>query len=409
MANALSRVKSPFYYYDAQVIRSRYASLRSAVPRGWTIYYAAKANPNVALLKIYRKLGVMAECASAGEMHACMNAGYTGGDLSLSGPVKSDAEYSLLRKTVPFVIHAESREELASLNRIGKRFKVALRLNLELRLSGGSDGKIMTGGDDKFGFSLKEAGQLLDESSLYKRLDIVGFHIYMGTQIRSADRWVGGARRFIEAAAKLSKQKNFKPSYLNMGGGFGIPYRDGDSEFDLKKLKSGLKKLDSWANNIDALSMARFYMEPGRYLVGPAGVYVIKLLAIKKIRGKNYAMTDGGIHHALFPFRISREFPIKLLNRNGRGKKLRYTLGGPLCTSLDQSDLQVSLPLLKKSDVLGIFQSGSYGFSTGMHYFLSHPMPAEVLRDGNILRLIRKPSATGHLFLNQTDKKIEGR
>ena len=390
------------------MIRSRYAALRSAVPRGWTIYYAAKANPNVALLKIYRKLGVMAECASAGEIRACLKAGYGGGDLSLSGPVKSDAEYSLLRKTVPFVIHAESREELESLNRLGIRFNVALRLNLELRLSGGGDGKIMTGGDDKFGFSLKEAGKLLYENSLYKHLNITGFHIYMGTQIRSADRWIGGARRFLESVAKLCRQKIFKPSYLNIGGGLGIPYREGDSEFDLNKLKSGLKKLDSWASNIDAFSRARFYMEPGRYLVGPAGVYVIKLLAIKRIRGKNFAMTDGGIHHALFPFRISREFPVKLLSRTGSGKNLRYTLGGPLCTSLDQSELPVSLPRLKEGDVLGIFQSGSYGFSTGMHYFLSHPMPAEILRDGKNLRLIRKSSATGHLFVNQTDKIIEG-
>ncbi len=361
----------------------------------------------MALLKIYRKLGVKAECASAGEMHACLKAGYGGGDLSLSGPVKSDAEYSVLRKTSPFVIHAESREELTSLNGLGKRFNVALRLNLDLRLGTG-DGKIMTGGDDKFGFSAREAGGLLAERNFYNRLNIAGFHIYIGTQIRSASRWITGARRFLEAAAKLSRRHGLKPSYLNIGGGPGIPYRETGSEFDLRELKRGLEKLDGWARTIDEFSRARFYMEPGRYLVGPAGVYVMKLLAVKRIRGKNYAMTDGGIHHALFPFRVSREFPVKLLNRKGGGKKLRYTLGGPLCTSLDQSDLAVSLPRLKEGDILGIFQSGSYGFSTGMHYFLSHPMPAEVLKDGKNLRLIRKPSETGHLFMNQTDKNIGG-
>lgn len=381
--------------------------MRSALPRGWTICYAAKANPNVAVLKIYRKLGVKAECASAGEMHACLKAGYGGGDLSLSGPVKSDAEYSVLRKTSPFVIHAESREELRSLNNIGKRFNVALRLNLDLRLGTG-DGKIMTGGDDKFGFSLTEAGRLLEERNLYNRLNIAGFHIYIGTQIISASRWITGAGRFLEAAAKLSKRYRFKPSYLNIGGGLGIPYRDGGPEFDLKALKRGLEKLDSRARGIDEFSSARFFMEPGRYLVGPAGVYVMKLLAVKRIRGKNYAMTDGGIHHALFPFRVSREFPVKLLNRKGGDKRLRYTLGGPLCTSLDQSDLSVSLPRLKEGDILGIFQSGSYGFSTGMHFFLSHPMPAEVLKDGKNMRLIRKPSGTEHLFMNQTDKNIGG-
>jgi diaminopimelate decarboxylase len=406
LAKAISRVKTPFYYYDAQVLRSRLTALRSVLPRGWNVYYAAKANPNVALLEVYRELGVKAECASAGEMLACLKAGYNGGGISLSGPVKTDAEFRLIRKNRPFIIHAESKEELASLNRLGRRINVALRLNLDLRLSGRGGAQIMTGGDDKFGFSTDDAKNLLKERKRYGRLNFVGFHIYMGTQIRSAEKWIMGGRRFLESAAALSRELKFRPSYLNLGGGPGIAYRDGHSEFDLKKLEGGLKKLNRWAEGVDEFSDARFYMEPGRYLIGPAGVYVIKVLAVKSIRGKNYAMTDGGIHHALFPFRISREFPVKLLSRRGGGRKLRYILGGPLCTSLDQSDLPASLPRLKVGDILGIFQSGSYGFSTGMHFFLSHPMPAEVLGDGNIIQLIRKPSATAHLFDNQTKSEL---
>lgn len=403
---AIERVKTPFYCYDEQVCRSRFTALRGALPRGWQIYYAAKANPNVALLKVYRKLGARAECASAGEILACMKAGYKAGDLALSGPVKSSAEYAAIRKNRPFVIHAESVEELLALNRLGKRLDVALRLNMDLGLSRTSGAKIMTGGHDKFGFSPKEAATVLAKREIYGSLNFVGFHIYMGTQIKSADQWLKGARKFLERAARLSRKAKLRPVYINFGGGLGIPYGTGDREFDLVRFKTGLEKLDRWAGGLPEFSDARFYLEPGRYLVGPAGVYVVKLLAVKTVRGKRFAMTDGGIHHALFPFRVSREFPVKLLNRNGGGKKRDYFLGGPLCTSLDQSDLPARVPPLKAGDILGIFQSGSYGFSTGMHFFLSHPMPAEVMWDGKNCRLIRKPSPSAHLFASQTDKLL---
>ncbi|GMT42172.1 MAG: diaminopimelate decarboxylase [bacterium] len=406
LAAAVKKIKTPFYCYDASVIRSRYAALRRALPGGWRIYYAVKANPNVAILEIYREMGAMAECASAGEIMAALKAGYKGGEIALSGPVKTEAEYGLIKKHRPSIVHAETEEELRAINGLGGLQKVALRINLDLQLSKISktgSACIMTGGNDKFGFSPGEAKKLLKRRGKFKHLDICGFHVYMGTQILSAGMWLKGARRFVEFAARLcSGTGSIKPSYVNLGGGFGIAYRENDSDFDLNKLGKGMKLLDKKIGKISSFSKAVFHIEPGRFSIGPAGVYVMKVVAVKKMNQRRYAMTDGGIHHALFPFRISREFPVKILNRKESGKKLRYILGGPLCTSLDQSELPVKLPELRPGDILGIYQSGSYGFSAGMQFFLSHPMPAEALIDGKKLRIIRKPSAYAHLFRDQS-------
>jgi len=405
LAAAAKKLKTPFYYYDARVIRSRYAALLNALPSGWRLFYAAKANPNIAVLKIYRKMGAVAECASAGEMLACRKAGFKGQNTVLSGPVKGEGELALIRKTRPFMIHAETVTELAALERLGKKIDVALRLNLDLRIPRNSAGRVMTGGKDKFGFSPEDAEKVLKGRGKYRNLNFRGFHIYMGTQIREADTWLKGARAFALYAAALSKKHGLKPSYINFGGGLGIPYRHGERAFDLKALAKGLAGLHREFCGIEELKGASFHIEPGRYLMGPAGYYVMKIVSLKKMRGVNFALTDGGIHHALLPFRVSREFPAIAVGGAG-GKKEQYILGGPLCTTLDQSDLPVLLPRIREGDTIAIHNSGAYGYGTGMHFFLSHPLPAEVLKDGGSFRLIRKPSTSGHLFRYQGDRKL---
>ncbi|MBI5177807.1 MAG: alanine racemase [Nitrospinae bacterium] len=400
---AAAKVPTPFYLYDAEVIRARYTALREALPEGWRLFYAAKANPNVAVLEVYRALGAVAECASAGEMLACLKAGFKGSGMALSGPVKGEQELAVIKKNPPYMIHAETETELAALNALGKKLNVALRLNLDLHLAHESAGRIMTGGRDKFGFSPEDAERIVAERGKYKNLAITGFHIYMGTQVRTPQTWLKGGEGFVRHVAEVCRKYSFHPIYLNFGGGLGIPYKSGDVEFDLARFKSGLAKLDRLIAR--EIGNVRCHIEPGRYLMGPAGVYVTKVVALKKMRGTNFALTDGGIHHALLPFRVSREFPAVLVRGRG-GRKERYVIGGPLCTTLDQSDLPLELPRLAVGDVIAILNSGAYGYGTGMHFFLSHPLPAEVLADGKKLFIIRDASLSGHLFRYQVKRKI---
>jgi len=403
----IKKVTTPFYYYSSKIIERRFARLKKSIPDNWKICFAVKANPNVSILNLYKNLGANAECSSAGEMLASKKAGFKTTDIILSGPVKSSRELSFLQKNSLSLIHAESFDELSSLNSLGKKVKVALRVNPNIKLSDSKTSSIMIGGKEKFGFSQADCLKLLREKDKYKNIEFVGFHIYFGTGILSSAKWVQTAGRFMEWVDTASLKTGFRPSYINLGGGFGIPYKPNAKEFDLTVLKSGLKKLVIRYDKNERFKKTCFYIEPGRYLVGPAGVYVMKVLGVKKIRNQNYLLMDGGVHHALFPFRLSKEYPVKLLNRKTAGKKKKYILGGQLCTTLDQSQFSVTLPEIKVGDTLGIYQSGAYGYSASMNFFLSHSLPAELLDDGTTLTLIRKPSESKHLFENQTSRKIK--
>jgi diaminopimelate decarboxylase len=405
VAKAARKIKTPFYFYDAAAIRSRYIALRGVLSERWRVYYAAKANPNVEILKIYRGLGASAECSSAGEMLAALKAGFSEADIALSGPLKGAQELKLLKTKSPAVIHAETEAELGALNKLGGKRAVALRLNVSLGSDGGKEGRIMSGGMDKFGFSPEEATKILLRREEYENLAFVGFHFYIGTQVLSTKTWINGARTYARCVGEICKKTGLAPKYLNFGGGLGIPYRENDEEFDLGEFKTGIARLEKTILGFKALRKARLFMEPGRYLVGPAGVYVMKVAALKKIRGMDFAITDGGIHHALFPFRVSREFPAFLANRRGKGTR-RYVLGGPLCTTLDQSDLPLNLPELREGDLIAVGNSGAYGYGSGMHFFLSHPLPAEVLKDGGKFFIVRKGSESAHIFRLQTRRPL---
>jgi diaminopimelate decarboxylase len=402
---AAKKIKTPFYFYDADVVKARYHALCRALPDRWRVYYAAKANANVEILKVYKALGAKVECSSAGEMLAAFKAGYGGADMAVSGPVKTDLELNLIKTKRPSIIHCETAGELTALEALGIKLNVALRLNIPLNIPHENQGRIMSGGIDKFGFSAEEAQKALSRRGFYKNITFMGFHIYMGTQILSARSWIKGAESFVRCVVGISKNTVFSPKYLDFGGGFGIPYKKGEKELSLPELKAGIIKLEKTIFGSNELKNSQLFIEPGRYLMGPAGYYFMKVVALKKIRGIDFALTDGGIHHALFPFRVSREFPAFLANRKGAGKR-KYVLGGPLCTTLDQSDLPITLPKLKVGDVIAIGNSGAYGYSTGMHFFLSHPLPAELLKDGKKLAVIREASESDHLFRHQTRRTV---
>ena len=401
-------IGTPLYYYNADIIRRRYASLKSAIPDSWEIYFAVKANPNVSILKVFRELGANAETASAGEIKAARKARFNWRQMALSGPVKGEHELDAIGKSNLFMVHVESRDELVRLNSLPRKRggqNIALRINPDFSLDAGK-GSVMIGGREKFGFSTKEAASILKERETFNNLNFKGFHLYMGTQILSAEKWVKSAESFLELVVGMSVKSGFEPSYVDFGGGLGIPYREGEKEFDLRRFGDRLKKMTQRFDKHSVLRNTKYHIEPGRFLIGPAGVYVMRVTSLKKIRSEHFALTDGGVHHALFPFRITREHPVKILNRKGSGKKMKYILGGPLCTTLDQSELPVTLPELKVGDLLGIFNAGSYGYTASLPLFLSHPLPAEVLGERGSDILIRKPSTDSHIFRDQVFREI---
>jgi diaminopimelate decarboxylase len=182
---------------------------------------------------------------------------------------------------------------------------------------------------------------------------------------------------------------------LDFGGGLGIPYFANERELDMEKLREDLAALMTEIRGEALFAGTQFMVEPGRYLVGEAGIYVTRINDIKISRGKKFLIVDGGMHHHLAASGnlgqvIKRNFPVALLNKLAKNSEETVDVVGPLCTPLDVLAKDVHLPSADVGDLLGVFQSGAYARTSSPLGFLSHPTPAEVLMNDGDVRLIRR-------------------
>lgn len=405
----VGKTGSPLYLYDASIMRRQYKRLASAVPKGTAIHYSIKANPNQAIVKIFRQMGAGAEVASKSELELALKCGFNSKKIIFAGPGKSVDEIKLAVKNQIGSINVESRTELERiLEAAGGRRKaktgIALRVNLDL--FNGNEGEVMTGGSRKFGIdtSVIDAG-VLDASDIKplirkalddERVELLGFHCYLGTGLLNTRSIAAAYRKFAVWAQGMAQEMKFHVKILNFGGGFGIPFSENEKELDVKKLGSALKQIKNNLNKHHFFRQTRFILEPGRYLVGPSGVYVSRVTDLKKSQNDVYIVTEGGIHHALIPIVLNKNYPTAILNKMGRRPTIVCNVAGPLCASADQFSRKVKLPAPEIGDLIGIFNSGAYGYTAGMVYFLSHPTPAEVLVDNGKLYLIRNQKNPDH-------------
>jgi diaminopimelate decarboxylase len=180
---------------------------------------------------------------------------------------------------------------------------------------------------------------------------------------------------------------------VDLGGGLGVPYFANESELDIDSFGREVRQLIADVNDDTAFDDTRFVLEPGRYLVAEAGIYVARVLDVKQSRGKQFVVLDGGMHHHLAASGnlgqvIKRNFPIAVVNKLDRTEHEEVDVVGPLCTPLDVLGRGVQLPAVEEGDLVGVFQSGAYALSASPVRFLSHPPPAEVLVASGAARLI---------------------
>jgi diaminopimelate decarboxylase len=237
----------------------------------------------------------------------------------------------------------------------------------------------MGGGPQQFGVDAERVPQLLKELD---GLDVLGFHIFAGSQNLRADILCQAQQQTVELALRLAEHAPDPVRYLNIGGGFGIPYHEKDSPLDLDPIGANLE--DLMGSRIRPnLPDATVQVELGRYIVGEAGVYVTRVVDRKESRGKTFLVVDGGMHHQLAASGnlgqvIRRNYPLVIGNRLEPGVETA-TVVGCLCTPLDLLGDNMSLPAAEIGDLVVLFQAGAYGLTASPTAFLSHPAPAEVL------------------------------
>jgi diaminopimelate decarboxylase len=210
--------------------------------------------------------------------------------------------------------------------------------------------------------------------------------MFAGTQILDADTLLAQWRHGIDVAAHVARATQRPLRSIDLGGGLGIPYYAGDMPLDLAAVRGGIGDLSQHKQAEPFLQNARVIVEPGRFLAGPGGLYVARVIASKISRGTRFIVTDGGMHHHLAASGnlgqvVKRDYPVIAPARMDATSFERVVVAGPLCTPLDTLARAADLPALEAGDLVAVMQSGAYGLSASPTGFLSHAKPVEVLVD----------------------------
>jgi diaminopimelate decarboxylase len=323
------------------------------------------------------------DVASALEMQLALDTVIDASHISFAGPGKTTEE--LARAVAAGVtIELESATEARRVAEIGERLglspRVAVRVNPDFQVKG--SGMRMGGGPQQFGIDAEQAPELLRDIGA-AGLDFQGFHVFAGSQNLHAEILCDAQSKTTELVVRLADATPMPVRYVNLGGGFGIPYFEKDTPLDLARIGENLGNL--LAKTLGPrLPQARVTLELGRYIVGESGVYVTRVVDRKVSRGRTFIVVDGGLHHQLaasgnFGQVIRRNYPVVVGNRMNGTADDTVSIVGCLCTPLDLLADQVCLPRVEIDDLIVLFQAGAYGLSASPTAFLGHPMPAEML------------------------------
>ena len=379
LLDAVKQFGTPLYVYDAAMINEQWRVLRSMVPANTKVYYAVKANPNTTIIRILRDLGASFQVASEGELDIVLGCGVSPSDIIFAGPGKTIQQ---LQKAIEHnlqAVVAESIREIKTLQTLSEQANQKTRVALRMQLGSSSHTAF-------FGMEENIMCNILMNASQYSHLDILGVHGYKQTNILDWEAIVQNSEKVLDAADKYQKLSGKALSFINIGGGFGIPYYEPQTMLDVNSLKPALHELIHKYTTKYPLTET-IAIESGRFLAGPSGVFLTRVIDIKQAGGEQFAILDGGINFFNF---FSRTFlqseqisPLKVLkNSSEHEKPSMFTLCGPLCTRGDVLAKNTLLsPPPQIGDIMAFYQAGAYSLTASPVLFVSHKFPNEVIFD----------------------------
>ncbi len=390
------RFGTPLYVYDLDVIDRQVDDLQANLPLNAELAYAVKANPALAIVSHLGSLGLGADVASGGELATVLRAGIPAERIVMTGPGKRDAEIHAAVTAAGTGIRAITVESLGELTRLeaiardaDRRQPVMLRAAVSetARLE-----RVRLVGDDgagKFGMDRTDLVTGARFAAASPHLELLGLHAFGASNVLDANALVAHVRTTGRGARELAQVAGTTVRIVDAGGGLGIPYERHEASLDLLTLGAGLAEVArTWAAD-DWLGGARLLLEPGRFLVGPAGAYLARVVDVKTVDGTTVAILDGGVHHVLRPALVGQEHRVRLFGTGSAGRTVRVTVAGPLCSGLDVLAVGAVMTAPRVGDLMAMLDVGAYGFTESMPYFLSHPIPAEVLARAGDAAMIR--------------------
>jgi diaminopimelate decarboxylase len=390
---------TPTYVYDGDWLAANLQALRATLHPSLEIFYSLKSNPNRGVYDVLHAAGARAEVSSLAELRLVLDAGTDPADIIFLGPGKSEQEIDACVEAGIYAIVCESFAELERIDEAAHahdvRQRVLLRVNPALSIAGS---RLTMGGKPRQ-FGIDEAEILAAGQSLtaFRHADVAGVQVYLGTRILDAEVIVKNTTYILDLAERIARATGIRLEAVDIGGGLGAAYFEGEDELDAAALAKDLNPLlDRFASDHPD---TRLIMESGRYLTALGGTYLMRVRYTKQSMGENFAVADGGTHHHMAAVGIGsfvkRNFPIGLLSRRPEPSEEpgRWNIAGPLCTPNDTVAKGVALPELRPGDLIGVLRSGAYGPSASPVYFLSHGYPAEVvLRRGHSYLVRRRDS-----------------
>jgi diaminopimelate decarboxylase len=374
---------TPLVVYSQALLLENGRRLRSVLPPRAEVAYSAKANPNPAIVRLFSGEGLLVEVASAGELASALRAGVAPSKLLLGGPAKRREAIDLaIAAGVPTLL-VESLNDLARVREAaqaaGAVVEVALRVNPG---SLPSQSVLRMGGlASPFGIDEQQIPHVVRACGV-DGLRFAGLFLYAGSQHFDAQDIVENTRYLCRLARRLAREGLPAPSFLDFGGGFGVPEDAAQPELDLGQLRTGLEQVfvEDMAELIQG-GLRRAVFESGRFLVNSAGIYLTRVLDLKQSHGRQFAILDGGINNLgvrQLPYRTF-EPPIQVWGKEPGPPGEQTALVGPTCTPVDVVHKGCCLPRLEPGDLVLIRNFGAYALSYSPIHFCGHPWPAEVL------------------------------
>ncbi|WP_406631874.1 alanine racemase [Amycolatopsis sp. WGS_07] len=404
---ALPRLPTPAYVYDLAEVRRNHALLRAALPEGTGLYYSLKANPHPGIGRVLAEDGARAEVCSSGELAAALDAGWTGARMLYTGPGKRDAEIRTALRHGVRQFSVDSPHALDQLDQLaaetGTSAVALLRVNDDHPVPG--QGLVMTGTSSQFGADLSWVLAEPERFAGRHRVELAGLHLYMGTNLTEVEALLDQFARALASSRTVADAlaaHGVRLRILDLGGGFGAPFARAGATADLTALRAPLTALldadaPGWRDGTPEVMF-----ESGRYLVGTSGTLLCTVLDVKRSQGKDVVVLESGINHLGGNSGLRRLPPLipQLLHDGEPGEPILDALvTGPLCTPLDTWNRNAALPALRPGDVVGVPNVGAYGLSASLIGFLGHPLPVEVVIDGDHPAV---PATCTRLVLNRT-------
>jgi len=393
VADLVAEFGSPLYVYDGGVIEAAYRRMEAAFAGvDLLLAYSVKANSNLDILRRLRALGAGADIVSRGELHRCLAAGISPNDMVFAGVGKTEVEMEAALDAGILAFNVESAEELQVLGqvaeRLGKPAPIALRINPDIVADTPHEYTRTGHGATKFGIPVDRVLDLYRSAADHPMLEIRGIDVHIGSQILEPAPYETALDHVLKLVSEV-RAEGIDLEFVDLGGGFGVGYEGED----------GLSVEDLAAIVVPRVAETglRLILEPGRFIVGQAGILVTKVLYVKHSGPKTFVVMDGGMTELIRPSHYQGFHRIEPVIAREEAAHEVVDVVGPICETGDFLARDRMLQMPAHGDLLAVHTAGAYGFVMASNYN-SRPRPAEIVVDGTEITLARRRESLDDLL-----------